>query len=69
MSMFATFCESVFGIFELVVWFGFGLIFFFLGMCSFGGDFLSFLLYFSLSFSLLFFPFFLSFVETEEQSS
>lgn len=37
--MVATFCESVFGVFQLVVWFGFGLGFL---VFSFGGDFLSF---------------------------
>lgn len=52
--MFVTLCERVFGIFELVVWFGLVLVWFlfFFGMCSFGGDFLSFLLCFSLSFFL-----------------
>lgn len=57
--MFATFCESVFGIFELVVWFGFGLIFFFL-VCVLLEVIFS-LLCFSLSFSFSFFflfPFF-----------
>lgn len=66
--VFATFCESVFGIFELEVWFTlffFVFVFVFFDIFSFGGDFLSFL-FVSL---FLFFSFFLSFAETEEQSS
>jgi len=57
--MFATFCESVFGVFELMVWFGFWfglfLVVLVLGMFSLGGDFLSY--FFCLPF------------KTEEQSS
>lgn len=49
--MVATFCESVFGVFQLVVWFGFGLGFL---VFSFGGDFLSFFFLLCFSFFFLF---------------